>query len=96
MLKKLLVALLVATLLAGATASSPAFAGQVEADACAAKLTRVGRIMFRAVATHVKPESDIPALMRERVRPLVTTGRIRRDEAVENAQPVGLCLLLLK
>jgi hypothetical protein len=96
MLKQLLVALLVATVLTGATATDPAFAGRVEADACAAKLSRVGRIMYRAVASHVKPDSDIPALMRERVRPLVTSGRINRDEAAENAQPVGLCLLLLK
>jgi hypothetical protein len=96
MLKKLLIALLVATALTGATATGPALAGQVEADACAAKLSRVGRIMFRAVASHVKADSDIPALMRERVRPLVASGRLRRDEAAENAQAVGLCLLLLK
>jgi hypothetical protein len=96
MLKKLLVALLAANALTGATASYPVFADEAEADACAAQLSRVGQVMFRAVVTHVKPDSDIPALMRERIRPLVVSGRIRRDEAAENAQPVGLCLLLLK
>lgn len=96
MLKNLLIAMFVATALTGAAGSGPAFADRAEADACAARLSRVGQSMFRAVAGHVKHDSDIPALMREHVRPLVLSGQIRRDEATESAQPVGQCLLLLK
>lgn len=73
-----------------------AHAGQPEAQACAARLAPEGQMMFRAVAEHVKPDSDIPSLMREYVRPLVVSGRIRRDDAQHNAPSVGKCLLLLK
>lgn len=52
--------------------------------------------MFRAVAGQVKGDSDIAALMRKTVRPMVMTGQIRRDEAEQNATSVGKCLLLLK
>ena len=73
-----------------------AFAGQTDAAACAARLTPQGQVIFRAVAEHVKTGSDIRALMREHVRPLVMSGQLTRDEAMQNAMPAGKCLQLLK
>ena len=73
-----------------------AYAGQPEAEACSAHLAPQGQLMFRAVAEHVKPDSDIRSLMREHVRPLVMSGRISREDAQNNAPSVGKCLLLLK
>ena len=52
--------------------------------------------MFRAVAGQVKGDSDIASLMRKTLRPMVMSGRLRRDEAEQNATSVGKCLLLLK
>lgn len=88
--KKLLVATLLATALTGAAASRLVFAGQVEADPCAARRSRGGQIMFRAVAGHVTSGHDTPVLMRTHVRPLVMSGRSRREEAAHNAQPAWL------
>jgi hypothetical protein len=73
-----------------------AVAGPREAEACAARLPAPGQKMFRAVAGQVNGDSDIAALMRKTVRPMVMTGQIRRDEAEQNATSVGKCLLLLK
>ena len=73
-----------------------AFAGPPEAEACAARLAPQGQVMFRAVAEHVKPDSDIPALMRDHVRPLVMSGRLSRQDAQKAAPSVGRCLMLLK
>lgn len=73
-----------------------AVAGPREAEACAARLTAPGQKMFRAVAGQVKDDSDIASLMRKTLRPMVISGRLRRDEAEQNATSVGKCLLLLK
>ena len=85
-----------ASLAVWAGCATVAFAGQTDAAACAARLTPQGQVIFRAVADHVKPDSDIPALLRAYVRPLVMGGHLTRDEAMQNAQPAGKCLLLLK
>jgi hypothetical protein len=84
-------AVLATTPLAGAVVAAP-----IGAEACATHLAPPGRLMFQAVAEHVRANTDIPALMREYVRPLVMSGRISRDDAKQNAQPAGRCLLLLK
>ena len=73
-----------------------AVAGPREAEACAARLPAPGQKMFRAVAGQVKGDSDIASLMRKTLRPMVMSGRLRRDEAEQNATSVGKCLLLLK
>ena len=73
-----------------------AVAGAREAEACAARLPEPGQKMFRAVAGQVKGDSDIASLMRKTLRPMVMSGRLRRDEAEQNATSVGKCLLLLK
>jgi hypothetical protein len=85
-----------ASLAAWAGCATFAFAGQLEGAACAARLAPTGQMMFQAVAEHVKSDSDIATLMRERVRPLVMTGRISREDAKQNGQAVAKCLLLLK
>lgn len=86
----------VISVLAWTSGLGVAVAGPREAEACAARLTAPGQKMFRAVAGQVKGDSDIAALMRKTVRPMVMTGQIRRDEAEQNATSVGKCLLLLK
>ena len=83
-------------LLAWTAGVGVAVAGPREAEACAARLTAPGQKMFRAVAGQVKGDSDIASLMRKTLRPMVMSGRLRRDEAEQNATSVGKCLLLLK
>jgi hypothetical protein len=85
-----------AALATWACSISVAFAGQREAETCASQLSTTGQMMFHAVAPYVKPQSDIRELMRRNVKPLVLAGRISREDARNNAQPAGKCLLLLK
>ena len=85
-----------ATVLATTPLTGAAIAAPTGAEACATHLAPPGRLMFQALAEHVKANTDIPALMREYIRPLVMGGRISRDDAKQNAQPVGKCLSLLK
>lgn len=61
---------------------------------CAAALPKPGRLMFKATASHVKPDSDIAMLMRAFITPLVMDGKVTRKEAMDNANAVGACLML--
>lgn len=87
---------LIGALAAWASGVSLAAAGQPEAETCASQLPPSGQMMFHAVAPYVKADSDLPALMRGHVRALVMSGKVSRDEAQQNAQPTGKCLVLLK
>lgn len=73
-----------------------AHAETVKQPACAGQLTKTGRIMFDAVAPHVKPKSNIKALIQDYVRPLVMGGRIDMQEAQRNGPAVAKCLDELK
>lgn len=66
------------------------------ARTCRVNLTAVGQQMFDVVAPHVRGDSDLPALLRTHVRPLVMSGALSRSEAQANAPAVGACLRLLQ
>ncbi|MBU6407427.1 MAG: hypothetical protein KGS44_09890 [Alphaproteobacteria bacterium] len=85
--------LIAALTLACVPFSATADAGS--ANACRATLPEVGQKMFDAVAPHVRAGSDLAALMRTHVRPLVMGGAIARADAQANAHAVGACLKLL-
>lgn len=71
-------------------------AGPTEANTCAASLSKPGKLMFKTVAPHVKPDSNIEQLMRAHLRDLVITGKLDMADAQANGPAVGQCLALLK
>lgn len=84
-----------AILLLASVHQGSAMAGE-DATECRGALSPAGRLMFDAVAPHVQVGSDLPALMRSHVRPLVMRGTISRSQAQANARAVGACLRLLQ
>ena len=81
---------------ATALIAAPAFAGTQEAEACAAKLPKSGKQMYKEVAPHVKKDSDIKQLMRSHVRGMVMSGKVGLSDARSQGPKTGLCLYLLK
>jgi len=79
-----------------AAISGTAFADEVKPDACAASLSPTGKIIFEAVAPSVEADTNLRELLKEKVRPLVMSGKLKRKDAKANAPLAGECLLLLK
>jgi len=79
-----------------AAMSGTAFADTVNSETCAASLTPTGKAIFEAVAPSVEAETNLKKLMKEKVRPLVMEGKLKRKDAKANAPLAGECLLLLK
>jgi hypothetical protein len=90
-MKKLLGTLALAFVL-----TSAAQAGPTEANTCAEALSKPGKLMFKTVAPHVKPDSTIELLMRTHLRDLVITGKLDMADAQANGMAVGQCLALLR
>ena len=80
--------------LAGPTAAFAREDSITPSAQCAAALPKPGRLMYKATASHVKPNSDVPTLMRAFISPLGMEGKVTRKEAMDNANAVGACLLL--
>ena len=84
------------TVLALALLPTSAFAGQSEADACAASLSEPARQIYNASAPYVTPTSDLQDVVRQQARSLVMSGQMSRNVAQDNARPAGLCLQKLQ
>ena len=69
-----------------------AFAGQTEADACAASLSATGQKMYQATAPYMAPGTNMKDLFRIHVRPMVQDGTLTRSDARANAPAVAECL----
>lgn len=69
-----------------------AFAGQPEADTCAAKLTPDGQKIYAATAPRIAPGVDLRTVITTEVRKLVMSGELSRDTAKKNAPAAGSCL----
>lgn len=81
-------------LIAGPVA--PALADAAGAQSCAAKLSPAAQSIYRAAAPEVRPDTDLPALLRSKVRPMVMSGQIPENVARPEAEHAGECLRLLK
>jgi hypothetical protein len=72
------------------TASSSA--SRAAADTCAAQLSVDAKLIYKASIGDVSPGTDLPALVKSKVRSLVMSGRVSRDAAPAAAQAAGSCL----
>jgi len=76
--------------------SSTAFADKLKSEICAVSLSPTGKTIYEAVAPSVEADSDIKALLKKKVRPLVMSGTLARKDVKQNVPMVGKCLHLLK
>lgn len=79
-----------------ALSSFAALADQASADACAAKLSKDGQMLYGKTAPTMKPDSDIRDALTSVARPLVMNGTMSRSTARAAAEAAGECLKLLK
>ncbi len=66
------------------------------ADACAAKLGPGARQIYVLAAPEVKPSSVIKDVLVAKLKPLVMSGKIDRNQAQAEAPKAGECLKLLQ
>ena len=76
--------------------SSTAFADKMNSETCAASLTPTGKIIFEAVAPSVEADTNLKKLVKETLRPLVLSGKLKRKDAKANVLLAGKCLHLLQ
>jgi len=76
--------------------SGLAFADTMNSETCAASLTPTGKTIYEAVAPFVEAETNLIKLLKEKVRPLVMSGKLKRKDAKANAPLAGECLSILK
>ena len=75
---------------------TPALAGKIEAETCAASLPSPAKLIYDASAPNVTATSDLRRLVTQETRALVRSGKLDRADARTNAQAAGQCLQQLK
>ncbi len=79
-----------------ALASDRAVADAAAGDACARDLSPVGLSIYRAAAPDLHRDTNIPDLLRAKVRPMVEAGQIDRAKGRPEAEAAGHCLQALR
>ena len=82
--------------LAIAMMSATSLADEMNADGCAAALSPTGKTIFEAVAPSVEADTNLKKLVKETLRPLVLSGKLKRKDAKANVLLAGKCLHLLQ
>jgi uncharacterized protein YcfJ len=86
--KTMTLAIVLATLSATTAARADVAAG----DACAAKLTADGKLIYAAVMAAAPTLETLRSTMETEARSLVRSSKIARGEARDNAQAAGECV----
>jgi hypothetical protein len=76
--------------------ASPAFADPAGGDGCARSLSPAALEVYRAAAPDLRPDSDLRALLRAKVMPLVMTGEMNTSTARSAAIGASVCLRSLQ
>jgi hypothetical protein len=76
--------------------ASAAFAGQSEADQCAAGLNPDSKMIYDDVAPKVTASTNLRDAVTSATRSLVMGGKVPRSSAKASAEAAGACLELLK
>ena len=66
------------------------------ANACAGKLGPGARQIYDSAASDVKPSSFIKDILVAKIKPLVMSGKIDRNQAQADAPKAGECLTFLQ
>lgn len=77
-------------------AALPAWADAAAGQACAKRLSPTELAIYRAAAPDVQPDTDLPDLLRAKVRPMVASGQMDRSTARAAAKAAGGCLDALR
>ncbi len=77
-----------------ALSAAPAFAGQAEAQSCAAGLDANGQAIFTNALPQVGPSADLRAVVTATTKALVKSGQISMSDARPAAMAAGECLKL--
>ncbi len=72
--------------------TAPAHADMAASAACAAKLGPLALKIYQEAGPSLKPDTSIADLLRNVVRPMVTSGKLGMTEAKQAAEAAGLCL----
>jgi len=72
--------------------AAPAFADPLIAESCAKNLSPPALRIYRAAEPAVKPDSDLRALLRAKVMPMVLSGDMNRRTAQPAATEASFCL----
>ena len=76
--------------------SGTVFADTMTSESCAASLSPTGKTIFEAVAPSVEADTNLKKLVKEALRPLVLSGKLKRKDAKANVLLAGKCLHLLQ
>ena len=74
--------------------AAPAFAGQAEAQSCAAGLDANSQLIFNSALPQVAPGADLRGVVTTATKALVESGQIARSAAKPAAMAAGACLKL--
>ena len=74
--------------------AAPAFAGQAEAQSCAAGLDANAKLIFTTALPQVAPGADLKGVVTDTTKSLVKAGQVPRGEARPAAEAAGQCLKL--
>ena len=77
-----------------ALGAAPAFAGQAEAQSCAAGLDANGQLIFTTALPQAVPGADLKGVVTDATKSLVKSGQIKRGDARPAAEAAGACLKL--
>ena len=77
-----------------AVTAAPAFAGQAEAQSCAAGLDANAQLIFSTALPQVAPGADLKGVVTGATKSLVKGGQIKRGDAKPAAMAAGECLKL--
>jgi len=77
-----------------AVTAVPAFAGQAEAQSCAAGLDANSQLIFNTALPQVAPGADLKGVVTAVTKSLVKGGQIARGDAKPAAMAAGECLKL--
>ena len=75
-----------------ALSAAPAFAGQAEAQSCAAGLDANAQLIFNAALPQATPGADLKSLVTDTTKSLVKAGQIKRGDAKPAAMAAAECL----
>lgn len=85
---------LFAAVILAAIVSSPALAGQSEAQSCAAGLDANGQLIFNAALPQISPSADLRGVLTTATKSLVESGQVARRNARPAAMAAAECLKL--
>jgi hypothetical protein len=78
-----------------ALTATVSFAGQQEANQCAAGLSPESKTIYDASAPKLSGSSDLRTVVTDTTRSLVMSGKVGRSTAVDSAEAAGKCLAML-